>query len=99
MNLPPSRARARLANEKQTNWLKIIIDLNRLGWSNEIIANELGTGRTTVINWRDGAEPKYFDGKRLLDLWALVTGKGISDRPQLERGDFRGNHSYANKRK
>lgn len=90
------RAPAHLADEKQTDWFRVITDLNRSGWTNEIIAKELGTGRTTIIGWRDGAEPKYYDGKRLLDLWNVVV---FSSRPQLDPGSFKGNHSYADKRR
>ncbi|QGW75980.1 hypothetical protein GPJ81_04605 [Pseudomonas alkylphenolica] len=38
-------------------------------------ADEIGIARTTLIGWRQGAEPRYSEGERLVLLWCKITGE------------------------
>jgi len=53
------------------DWSRVIIDLNRAGISDQMIANEIGRSRTLIVGWRgeNYADLKWHDGQRLIALW------------------------------
>ena len=65
----------------RTDWFAILTDLQHAGKSNAEVARLIDVPRNTVWGWKDGAEPKYGDGSRLLVLWSMETGKGLEARP------------------
>jgi hypothetical protein len=52
---------------------RLLAELHRAGVNNTEAARRLGKPRATVQHWKEGAEPCYTDGKRLIDLHAYVT--------------------------
>lgn len=53
------------------DWSRLIIDLNRAGVTDQMIANELGRSRSLVVGWRaeNYTDLRYHDGERLIALW------------------------------
>lgn len=62
-----------MADDLVVDWSRVIIDLNRAGISDLMIANEIGRSRTLVVGWRGGDynDLKYHDGERLIALWRM----------------------------
>lgn len=89
-----------------TDWFRVICDLSRLGWSEYRISAAINVPKSTLIGWKQGAEPRYNDGQQLLNLWFSEMTKAHKKslaahqaRPVLVPGDFRGNHSHRRRHK
>jgi hypothetical protein len=83
-----SNTRARLPPKTATvDWWRVIVDLNRAGWSDERIGKECGCDRSTVTRLRNdfeysiAREPLYRLGVAILALWMAELGRGAADIP------------------
>ncbi len=74
-----------LATDRKTDWFRIIIDLERNGYSHASIAASVGVGKTTVHGWKMGSEPRHDDGELLIMLWRMVTLNGRDSVPTVPR--------------
>ncbi|OTG80818.1 hypothetical protein B9T31_15975 [Acinetobacter sp. ANC 4558] len=100
------RARARFINQrskrkvkefllkqrgyKRPDFNRMILDLGRLAWTHEKIADVLPVkGASTVSEWARGGVPNYDNGAALIMLWKMETG---IDREPLE-GEW-GTYNY-----
>lgn len=63
--MPP---RAHLPREG-VNWFRVLVDLSQLGYSVADVGRKINLPRTTIVGWRNGAEPRFGDGEKLLRLW------------------------------
>lgn len=73
------------ANDERTDWFRVIVDLERAGYSHCSIASVCGVSKRTVGGWKQGSSPKFDDGKLLLRLWETVTGNGQESAPRISR--------------
>ncbi|MCI1005221.1 hypothetical protein [Herbaspirillum sp. C7C8] len=73
------------APEVRINWFNVFADLKRAAWSMYRIESQLHIPKTTLLGWKDGAEPKHFDGERLIQLWTDVTGQKREQLPVERR--------------
>ena len=48
----------------------LLADLHRCGINNSEVARRIGVAISTVRNWKNGCEPKYSDGQRLIEMHA-----------------------------
>ncbi|BAO29388.1 hypothetical protein [Sulfuritalea hydrogenivorans] len=71
------------------NWFLVIVELCRRGFTHSSIATSVGTPKSTVQGWKQGAEPKHCDGERMIALWCQVTGLDRSGLPKISRYDWR----------
>lgn len=55
------------------DWFRILADLSREGYSLEKVAFFTGIPRTTLIEYRQGSEPPYWRGERLMTFWRETT--------------------------
>lgn len=69
---------------QSVNWFRIYADLQTCGWHLAKIAKEIGIARTTLMGWKQGADPRHSDGELMISLWQQVTGKKRRELP-LER--------------
>ena len=76
-------------DEMLTDWFRLIVDLERSGYKQAEIALSVDAPRTTMLGWKQGAEPKHKDGERLIDLWCRVMGKGRDHLPMIAALDWR----------
>ena len=97
------RARARFINQrtkkkvkaflvkrrgyKRPDFNRMILDLLKLGWTHEKIADVLPvSGASTVSEWARGGIPNYDNGDAMIELWRMETG--------VERYPRDGEHNY-----
>lgn len=73
--------------DEKLDWFRVIVTLERSGYSHLAIAHRIGVARRTIGVWKMGGRPRWEDGQRLLDLWFKVT-KGQETAPTVKR------HSY-----
>lgn len=74
--------RAKMRGYKRPDFNRMILDLNRLGWTHEKIAFVLPVaGASTISEWARGGVPNYDNGKAFEMLWQTETG---IDRLPLE---------------
>lgn len=79
--------------KKITDWFAVITEINRLGITHRDIADQIGIPKTTIIDWKQGAEPRHADGEVLIDFWCRVTGKDRFDIPTVSPADWHAYHS------
>jgi ribosome-binding protein aMBF1 (putative translation factor) len=74
------------ATDPLVDFEKVLLDLQRRGWSYRAIATEIGVSETTAKNYvYHGARPAYDVGESLVKLWMVTT---LSTREQLPRLRF-----------
>jgi hypothetical protein len=76
---------------QRTDWFRVIVDLERAGYSLDRIAAECLRGKTWAWSLKNvpDTEPRFHDGMLLLGLWAQATGKNRAEPPvlhELSRG-------------
>lgn len=71
------------------DWFRIIIDICRHGYSHAAVAVAVGSPKSTVQGWKQGAVPRWNEGERLVCLWSQVTGKGREELPMICPFDWR----------
>ncbi|MBD9459133.1 hypothetical protein IB241_15730 [Pseudomonas sp. PDM05] len=88
-------ARSQPKTEKRVDWFKVITGLTNTGYSLNTVSAAVGVARTTLIGWKQGAEPRYTEGERLVSFWSQVTGRDRSKLPMVAVGDWWAYHSKA----
>ena len=81
--------------EKRVDWFKVITGLTKAGYSLNTVSAAVGVARTTLIGWKQGAEPRYTEGERLVSFWSQVTGRDRNSLPMVAVGDWWAYHSKA----
>lgn len=60
---------------KRPDFNRMILDLNKCGWTHEKIAFVLPVANaSTVSEWARGGKPNYENGEALIQLWQSETG-------------------------
>ena len=95
-------ARARVCRPQMTrrtaptptiDWFQVIMEISRYGFSMQVIAQSIGVARTTLLGWKQGAEPRHSEGDRLLTFWTNVTGHDRSEAPMVSISDWWAYHA------
>lgn len=81
--------------DKRVDWFKVITQLVRAGYSPHVVSSAIGVPRSTLIGWKQGAEPRYTEGERLVTLWCQVMRRDRSKLPMVAVGDWWAYHSKA----
>lgn len=71
--------------DEKVDWFRVIVDLERSGYSHCAIATVCDVAKRTVGGWKQGSSPKFDDGVLLLSLWESVTGNGQDSAPRVKR--------------
>lgn len=100
LSIPPSElkrpvSRSKPEVEKRVDWFRVITDMSRAGYNAHIVAHAIGVARTTLIGWKQGAEPRYTEGERLVALWCRVLKRNRSKLPMVAISDCWAYHSKA----
>lgn len=67
------------------DWFRVIVDLERAGWSHERVAAECLRSSGWVQLLKDlTRSPRHDDGEALLALWGQATGRARNDAPQIK---------------
>lgn len=80
---------------KRIDWFRVITMVLRGGYSIQTAADTINVARTTVIGWKQGAEPRYTEGERLVSLWCRAMRRDRSKLPMVAVGDWWAYHSKA----
>lgn len=68
---------------ERIDWLEVMLQLQRRGYSVQAVAQQLRLQRTTLLNWKNhGTEPRHVDGENLLEFWARVMEQDKSKAPR-----------------
>lgn len=78
---------------KRIDWFRVITMVLRGGYSIQGAADAIEVARTTLIGWKQGAEPRYSEGERLVLLWCEVTGLDRASLPMVATSDWWAYHS------
>lgn len=81
--------------EHRVDWFQVITALSRTGYSPQSVADAIGVARTTLLGWKQGAEPRYTEGERLVSFWCQITGNDRTRLPMVAIGDWWAYHSKA----
>lgn len=74
----------RLATDpERIDWFQVLVDLGRCGVPASSAAAAIGIPKSTVQGWKQGAEPKFTDGEKLLSLWAGITRRELTSAPRI----------------
>jgi transposase-like protein len=79
--------------EIRIDWFAVFCDLNRRGISVQGVAEEIGVPKSTLLGWKQGAEPKHGDGERLICFWCRVMERQREALPLVSGGDWWAYHS------
>lgn len=82
------------ATENRIDWFQVIADLGRLGVPSQMIADSVGVAKSTLLGWKQGAEPKHGDGERLIAFWCRVTERQREALPSVSAGDWWAYHAH-----
>lgn len=69
---------------KRIDWFRVITEVLRGGHSIQSAADTIDVARTTLIGWKQGAEPRYSEGERLVLLWCRLTEKDREELPMTD---------------
>lgn len=73
----------RLATEPdRIDWFQVLTDLARAGVPVASAALAIRVPKSTVLGWKQGAEPKFTDGERLVALWMGITSRPVEELPR-----------------
>lgn len=80
---------------RRVDWFKVITCVVRNGYSLGSIAARLQVPKSTLIGWKQGAEPRYSEGEVLLAFWCQVAGLERAKVPTVSVADWWAYHSKA----
>ncbi|MCW5141072.1 hypothetical protein [Burkholderia cenocepacia] len=73
------------APDVRIDWFRVLDDLNRGGFSVARLSRITSIPRTSLNNYRYGAEPAHAVGMCILRHWSIQTGRDIADAPLVRR--------------
>jgi hypothetical protein len=65
----------------RVDWFRLIADLSRKGFTTRSMADAIHVPPSTLLGWKQGAEPKHVEGERLVLLWMDLVQKPREDLP------------------
>lgn len=71
-----------VTTDGRIDWFQILTDLNRLGVPVSSVSQQTRIPKSTILGWKQGAEPKHADGELLIDLWIGLTGNNRHQAPR-----------------
>jgi hypothetical protein len=75
------------------DWFRVITDILRAGYSIHSVAQVIKVPRSTLMGWKQGAEPRYTEGECLVSFWCQAVGRGRESLPLVAVGDWWSYHA------
>ncbi len=73
----------RLATQSdRIDWFQVLTDLARAGVPVSAVAPAIRVPKSTILGWKQGAEPKFTDGEKLVALWVGITTRPVEQLPR-----------------
>lgn len=69
--------------DTRVDWFRIIVQLKDDGYSLYSVSHFTEIPKSTLIGYKQGSQPKYHEGVRLLRFWAQVTRSNQDDAPTI----------------
>lgn len=76
------------APDEKIDWFRVIVDLERSGYSFSSIGAAIGSPRSTIIGWKQGSSPAFEAGDLLIGLWESVLCKSRDSVHTVKRNSF-----------
>lgn len=69
------------------DWFQLLSELRLAGVSDYKLSSSIHVPRSTILGWKQGAEPKHADGEQLLAFWMAHLKRGRADIPVISWPD------------
>ncbi|MDO8346378.1 MAG: hypothetical protein Q7S85_00610 [Rugosibacter sp.] len=77
------------ADDLRVDWFRILDDLKRQGFSLYALEAQVAIPKSTLIGYKQGAEPNHMTGERLIAFWRQAMGRPRELVPMISRHDWR----------
>lgn len=65
------------------DWFRILVQLKDEGYSLYSVAHFTEIPKSTLITYKQGSQPSYHHGVRLLEFWSQAVGKPVQWAPTI----------------
>ncbi len=83
------------AQPMRVDWFQVIADISRHGYSTQSLADAVAVPKSTLLGWKQGAEPRYSEGERLVAFWCQQTCRERALLPMVGPDDWWAYHARA----
>jgi hypothetical protein len=88
----PDTSRAGAFGNRSTDirvdWFRLLDQLKDVGYSLYAVSHFTEIPKSTLIGYKQGSQPSYHQGVRLVAFWAQASGKEIADVPTISQFSF-----------
>lgn len=88
-----TRAFAPAVPVQRIDWFRVITDLAGFGYTAQALATHVGVAKSTLLGWKQGAEPRYSEGECLVAFWCAAKASTRDQVPMVTPGDWRAYHA------
>lgn len=78
-----------ISEEVRVDWFRILIELGKEGYRLQAISHFTKIPRSTLIGYKQGAQPSYHNGATLLVFWSQATGKRQDWAPTISSYSYK----------
>lgn len=71
--------------EMRVDWFRLLADLEREGFSNLSVAEQIDVPRSSLSTYKDGSEPSHVVGEKLIVFWRSCTTRSREELPMVRR--------------
>lgn len=76
-------------DETRVDWFRILAHLKAEKWSLSAISHFTGIPRSSLMGYKQGSQPSYHYGVRLLAFWSQSCGQDQSQAPMVSPYSFK----------
>ncbi len=77
------------AGEIRVDWFRLLVQLGAEGYSLYAVSHFTAIPKSTLIGYKQGAQPSYHNGCLLLRFWSQSCGQDQDQAPTISPFDFR----------
>jgi hypothetical protein len=74
--------------DTRIDWFRLIVELKNEGYSLSSVSHFTEISKSSLVGFKQGSQPKYHDGVRLLKFWAQATCSSQADAPTINPFSF-----------
>ncbi|MEC5164052.1 hypothetical protein ACFDR9_005175 [Janthinobacterium sp. CG_23.3] len=74
--------------EIRVDWFRMLVQLKDEGWSLYAVSHFTDIPKSTLIGYKQGSQPSYHHGVRLLACWSQSCGKEPGEAPTVSVYSF-----------
>lgn len=75
--------------DTRVDWFRVLVQLQAEGYSLHGVAFFIGIPKSTLIAYKQGMQPSYNVGARIIQCWAEVTGNDPAKVPMISPYSFK----------